>query len=101
MSASERGWGPFEAIRGLRPSGTLPQVTPIRRILSDLPTSADPYADARAALEPLRGRIVPDARIDLRLESIPWAIKELGSQEGRQQMTSFQRFRAGRAADPP
>ncbi|TCC11285.1 DUF2088 domain-containing protein [Kribbella soli] len=63
MSASERGWGPFEAIRGLRPSGTLPQVTPIRRILSDLPTSADPYADARAALEPLRGRIVPDARI--------------------------------------
>ncbi|MGW6199911.1 DUF2088 domain-containing protein [Kribbella sp. NPDC055110] len=38
-------------------------MTPIRRILSDLPTSADPYADARAALEPLRGRIVPDARI--------------------------------------
>jgi hypothetical protein len=56
-------WGPFEAIRGLRPSGTLPQVTPIRRILSDLPTSADPYAAAREALEPLRERIVPDARI--------------------------------------
>lgn len=56
-------WGPFEGIRGLRPSGTLLQVTPIRRILSDVPTEADPYAAARAALEPLRGRIVPDARI--------------------------------------
>ena len=56
-------WGPFEAVRGLRPSGTLPQVTPIRRILSEVQTSADPYADARAALEPLRERILPDARI--------------------------------------
>jgi hypothetical protein len=56
-------WGPFEAVRGLRPSGTLPQVTPIRRIMSDVPTSADPYGDARAALEPLRNRILPDARI--------------------------------------
>ncbi|MER7250817.1 DUF2088 domain-containing protein [Kribbella sp. NPDC000426] len=56
-------WGPFEAVRGLRPSGTLPQVTPIRRILSEVPTSADPYADARAALEPLRSRIMPGARI--------------------------------------
>ncbi|WP_371405606.1 DUF362 domain-containing protein [Kribbella sp. NBC_00662] len=56
-------WGPFEAVRGLRPSGTLPQVTPIRRILSDVQRSADPYAEARAALEPLRARILPDARI--------------------------------------
>ncbi|WUJ73364.1 nickel-dependent lactate racemase [Kribbella soli] len=56
-------WGPFEAVRGLRPSGTLPQVTPIRRILSEVPTSADPYAEARAALEPLRERIMPGARI--------------------------------------
>ena len=56
-------WGPFEAVRGLRPAGTLPQVTPIRRILTDLPVSADPYADAQAALEPLRSRVVPGARI--------------------------------------
>jgi hypothetical protein len=56
-------WGPFEAVRGLRPSGSLPQVTPIRRVVNDLPTSADPYAEAQAALEPLRERILPDARI--------------------------------------
>ncbi|MFI5690966.1 DUF2088 domain-containing protein [Kribbella sp. NPDC051586] len=56
-------WGPFEAVRGLRPDGVLPQVTPIRRILSELQTSADPYADAQSALEPLRARIQPDARI--------------------------------------
>jgi hypothetical protein len=57
------GWGPFEAIRGLRPEGVIPQVTPIRRILSDLPTEPDPYAAAQAALEPLRGQIRPGARI--------------------------------------
>jgi hypothetical protein len=57
------GWGPFEAIRGLRPEGVLPQVTPIRRILSDLPTEPDPYAAAQTALEPLRGQIRPGARI--------------------------------------
>jgi hypothetical protein len=56
-------WGPFEAVRGLRPGGVIPQVTPIRRLLSDVPTSADPYAEAQAALEPLRSRIAPDARI--------------------------------------
>ncbi|TCC59415.1 DUF2088 domain-containing protein [Kribbella pittospori] len=56
-------WGPFEAVRGLRPNGVIPQVTPIRRLLSDVPTSADPYAEAQAALEPLRSRIAPDARI--------------------------------------
>lgn len=56
-------WGPFEAVRGLRPKGVIPQVTPIRRLLSDVPTSADPYAEAQAALEPLRSRIAPDARI--------------------------------------
>jgi hypothetical protein len=57
------GWGPFEAIRGLRPEGVLPQVTPIRRILSDLPTEPDPYAAAQTALEPLRKQIRPGARI--------------------------------------
>jgi hypothetical protein len=57
------GWGPFEAIRGLRPEGVIPQVTPIRRILSDLPTEPDPYAAAQAALEPLRRQIRPGARI--------------------------------------
>ncbi len=56
-------WGPFEAVRGLRPSGVIPQVTPIRWLLPDLPSSADPYADAQAALEPLRSRIRPGARI--------------------------------------
>jgi hypothetical protein len=56
-------WGPFEAIRGLRPTGSLPQVTPVRHILTDLPVSKDPYADALAALEPLRGRVQPGARI--------------------------------------
>ncbi|GAA2817609.1 lactate racemase domain-containing protein [Kribbella solani] len=58
-----QSWGLFEAVRGLRPAGTLPQVTPIRRILTDLPVSTDPYADARTALEPLRDRIHPGARI--------------------------------------
>jgi hypothetical protein len=57
------GWGPFEAIRGLRPEGLIPQVTPIRRILSDLPTEPDPYAAAQAALEPLREQIRPGARV--------------------------------------
>ncbi|MGW6280803.1 DUF2088 domain-containing protein [Kribbella sp. NPDC055071] len=56
-------WGPFEAVRGLRPAGVLPQVTPVRRILTDLPTSHDPYTDAQAALEPLRERIRPGTRI--------------------------------------
>ncbi|MEU8226614.1 DUF2088 domain-containing protein [Kribbella sp. NPDC048915] len=56
-------WGPFEAVRGLRPAGVLPQVTPIRRILTELPTSADPYGEARAALESLRSRVQPGARI--------------------------------------
>jgi hypothetical protein len=41
----------------------LPQVTPIRRILSDLPTEPDPYAAAQTALEPLRKQIRPGARI--------------------------------------
>ena len=57
------GWGPFEAIRGLRPEGVIPQVTPIRRVLSDLPTEPDPYAAAQAALEPLREQIRPGARV--------------------------------------
>lgn len=56
-------WGPFEAIRGLRPDGVIPQVTPIRRLLPDLPTEPDPYAAAQAALAPLRERIRPGARI--------------------------------------
>jgi hypothetical protein len=47
----------------LRPEGVIPQVTPIRRILSDLPTEPDPYAAAQAALEPLRAQIRPGARI--------------------------------------
>ncbi|GAA0578598.1 DUF2088 domain-containing protein [Kribbella sandramycini] len=55
-------WGPFEAVRGLRPAGTIPQVTPIRRLLSDLPT-VDPVAATRTALEPLRGQIAAGARI--------------------------------------
>jgi hypothetical protein len=38
-------------------------VTPIRRILSDLPTEPDPYAAAQAALEPLREQIRPGARV--------------------------------------
>lgn len=57
------GWGPFDAIRGLRPDGQLPQVTPIRRLLTDVPTEPDPYAAAQAALAPLASRIRPGARI--------------------------------------
>ena len=56
-------WGPFEAIRGLRPDGVLPQVTPVRRLLHDVPTEADPYAAAQAALAPLASAIQPGARI--------------------------------------
>ncbi|ONI68252.1 DUF2088 domain-containing protein [Kribbella sp. ALI-6-A] len=57
------GWGPFEAIRGLRPEGTLPQVTPVRRLIPDLPTETDPYGAARAALAELPAAIQPGARI--------------------------------------
>ena len=60
---SRGGWGPFEAIRGLRPEGVLPQVTPVRRLLHDVPTEADPYAAAQAALAPLAAAIRPGARI--------------------------------------
>jgi hypothetical protein len=60
MSSS---WGPFEAIRGLRPDGVIPQVTPIRRLLPDVPTEQDPYAAARAALAPLAPAVRPGARI--------------------------------------
>ncbi|MEU0093132.1 DUF2088 domain-containing protein [Kribbella sp. NPDC006257] len=63
-SRSSRGdWGPFEAIRGLRPEGVLPQVTPVRRLLHDVPIEADPYAAAQAALAPLAAAIRPGARI--------------------------------------
>lgn len=61
--SSRGGWGPFEAIRGLRPEGVLPQVTPVRRLLHDVPTEADPYAAAQAALAPLTAAIRPGARI--------------------------------------
>jgi hypothetical protein len=57
------GWGPFEAVRGLRPDGVIPQVTPIRRLLPDLPAVSDPAAATQAALEPLRAQIKPGARI--------------------------------------
>jgi hypothetical protein len=56
-------WGPFEAIRGLRPDGVIPQVTPVRRVLSDVPTEPDPYAAAQAALAPLAASVTPGARI--------------------------------------
>lgn len=56
-------WGPFEAIRGLRPDGTLPQVTPIRRHLPDLPVEPDPYGAALEALEPLRPRVAAGSRV--------------------------------------
>ncbi len=56
-------WGPFDAIRGLRPAGVIPQVTPIRRLLPDLPSVDDPAAATQAALEPLRAQIQPGARI--------------------------------------
>ncbi|MEV6410961.1 DUF2088 domain-containing protein [Kribbella sp. NPDC051718] len=60
---TDQGWGPFEAVRGLRPTGTLPQVTPIRRLLHDVPTEDDPYAAAQRALEPLATAIHPGDRI--------------------------------------
>ncbi|MEV8373975.1 DUF2088 domain-containing protein [Kribbella sp. NPDC056861] len=56
-------WGPFEAIRGLRPAGVLPQVTPIRRLLNDVSTEPDPYSAAQAALAPLAAAIRPGDRI--------------------------------------
>ncbi|GAA3597357.1 lactate racemase domain-containing protein [Kribbella ginsengisoli] len=56
-------WGPFEAVRGLRPTGTLPQVTPIRRLLHDVPTEEDPYAAAQRALEPLGAAVRPGDRV--------------------------------------
>jgi hypothetical protein len=62
-SDARRSWGPFEAIRGLRPTGVIPQVTPVRRLLPDLPDEADPYGAAQTALEPLRDRVRPGARI--------------------------------------
>jgi hypothetical protein len=62
-SAGNETWGPFEAIRGLRPDGVIPQVTTIRRLLPDVPTEHDPYAAAQAALAPLAGSVAPGARI--------------------------------------
>ncbi|WP_405062626.1 DUF2088 domain-containing protein [Kribbella sp. NBC_01505] len=62
MTAPAQDWGPFEAVRGLRPDGVIPQVTPIRRLLPDLPAVA-PAEATQAALEPLRSRIQPGARI--------------------------------------
>src|SRR5688572_15125015 len=56
-------WGPFEAIRGLRPDGVLPQVTPVRRLIPDLPLETDPYGAARAALDDMPTEIRPGARI--------------------------------------
>ncbi|TWD80042.1 hypothetical protein FB561_1114 [Kribbella amoyensis] len=56
-------WGPFEAIRDLRPDGVLPQVTPIRRLLPDLPSEPDPYAAGLAALAPLAAAVRPGQRI--------------------------------------
>jgi hypothetical protein len=38
-------------------------VTPVRRLLPDVPTEADPYSAAQAALAPLAGSIRPGARI--------------------------------------
>jgi len=63
MNGSPKGWGPFEAVRGLRPDGVIPQVTPIRRLLPDLPSVDDPALATQTALEPLRARIQPGARI--------------------------------------
>ncbi|GAA1557572.1 lactate racemase domain-containing protein [Kribbella lupini] len=57
------GWGPFEAIRGLRPEGTMPQVTPVRRLMPDLPLETDPYGAARAALDDMPTVVAPGARI--------------------------------------
>jgi hypothetical protein len=62
-SAGNGAWGPFEAVRGLRPDGVIPQVTRIRRLLPDVPTEHDPYAAAQAALAPLAGSVAPGARI--------------------------------------
>lgn len=55
--------GPFEAVRDLRPEGILPRVTPIRLRGAPAPEEPDPYAATRRALEPLRTRIAPGARI--------------------------------------
>ncbi|MFK4082835.1 DUF2088 domain-containing protein [Kribbella sp. NPDC020789] len=63
MNGSPKGWGPFEAVRGLRSDGVIPQVTPIRRLLPDLPSVDDPALATQTALEPLRARIQPGARI--------------------------------------
>lgn len=63
VPSAGRPWGPFDAIRGLRPAGVLPQVTPVRRLLHDVPTEQDPYSAAQAALAPLAAAIKPGARI--------------------------------------
>jgi hypothetical protein len=56
-------WGPFAAVRGLRPDGEVPQVFPIRRNHAEMPSETDPYAAARAALEPLREKVRPGDRV--------------------------------------
>ncbi|WP_328990275.1 nickel-dependent lactate racemase [Kribbella sp. NBC_01245] len=53
----------FEAVRGLRPEGPVPLVTPVRVPLGELPVERDPYGAARAALGPLSSAVAPGARI--------------------------------------
>lgn len=60
MTTSETGrWGPFAAVRDLRPDGEVPDVVPVRRHRGPLPAVADVAAEATRALEPLRDRITP------------------------------------------
>lgn len=57
MATDVERWGPFAAVRGLRPAGDVPEVVPVRRRRERLPEVDDVPGATAAALEPLRSRV--------------------------------------------
>lgn len=55
--------GPFAAVEGLRLSGEVPDVVPVRRTRPEQPAVADVGAATARALEPVRPRIRPGDRV--------------------------------------
>jgi Lactate racemase N-terminal domain len=63
MSAEHGNLGPFAAVRGLSVGGEVPHLYPVRRERGVMPVQPDPYAAARAALDPVRARVRPGDRV--------------------------------------
>ncbi len=63
MRVDSERWGPFAAVRGLRPAGVVPEVVPVRRVRGRLPQVPDVAAATARSLEPLRGRVGSGDRV--------------------------------------